>query len=293
MERWNGTPVIPPRRAQGTKMLTIACVKWGSRYSAEYVNILADMVLRNLPSGFACKFICFTDNPDGIDSSIEPRALPPGLIGWWNKLYLFSADAFSAGERVLYFDLDTVIASDLDEIVSYSGKFGILSDPYHPQHYNSSCMMWTAGDFPRVWTDWIEQGKPELPLGDQQWIERKISGADFLQNVFPGSFQSYKAHCYPFPPMGTRVIYFHGEPKPHDCECAWVGRIWKIGGESSYELKLLPNSLPETILANIRENAKRDLPWICGEEAHEGVAVIVGSGPSLLDTIDDIRARER
>ena len=75
-------------------MLTVACVKWGSRYDARYVNILADSVRRNLPAGFEGKFVCFTDDPIGIDNSIECRPLPGGMVGWWNKLYLFSPDDF-------------------------------------------------------------------------------------------------------------------------------------------------------------------------------------------------------
>src|SRR5574343_1175030 len=100
---------------------------------ADYVNRLYDMVIRNLPEGYKGRFICFTDDPTGLHEGIVVKSLPEGLDGWWNKLYLFSPDAFESGERVLYFDLDTAIVSKLDDIAAYKGDFAILRDFYRPE----------------------------------------------------------------------------------------------------------------------------------------------------------------
>ena len=45
-------------------MYTVACMKWGDKYGPEYVNRLYNMVERNTTLPF--KFICFTDNADGL-----------------------------------------------------------------------------------------------------------------------------------------------------------------------------------------------------------------------------------
>ena len=70
-------------------MLNVICVKWGDRYSAQFVNRLRYMVSKNL--SVPHKFICVTDNQSDIESGIEIIPIPkePKLEVWWNKLFLF------------------------------------------------------------------------------------------------------------------------------------------------------------------------------------------------------------
>src|SRR5690349_3964944 len=121
-------------------MLRIVCVNKGNYQGrgAQYVNILSDSVRRNLKGGMEGQFICFTDNPAGIDRGITIRPLPGDLNGWWNKLYLFAPGLFPKGDRIVYFDLDTLPTGRLDEIVAYDGPFAILRDWMEPQIVNSS-----------------------------------------------------------------------------------------------------------------------------------------------------------
>ncbi len=51
------------------------------------------------------------------------------------------------------------------------------------------------------------------------------------------------------------------------------------------------NTPDELLHANIRENARRPGRWIASLPEHDGVAVLCGSGPSLNDCLEDIRAR--
>ena len=72
----------------------VICMKWGDKYSADYVNILFNMVSRNLNKPF--KFVCFTDDPIGIDPRVHILDLPslnlPNNIPerGWLKLTTFS-----------------------------------------------------------------------------------------------------------------------------------------------------------------------------------------------------------
>jgi hypothetical protein len=129
-------------------MLHIVCVQSGNyqERGAQYVNILFDSVRRNLADGFAGEFVCFTDNADGLDIGIVARELPEGVRGWWGKLYLFKDGLFPKGDKILYFDLDTVITGRLDEIAAYDGNLAILRDWYEPQIVNSSVMAWRSGE---------------------------------------------------------------------------------------------------------------------------------------------------
>lgn len=142
--------------------------------------------------------------------------LPVDLVGWWNKLYLFKHGVLDG--RVLYIDLDTVIVGSLDELASYSGDFCILRDFYRPTNYGSGLMSWKAGPaVSAVWDRFVEEGLPNVRRGDQAWIQKCLPDADFFQDLYPGQTLSYKLHCLKRPPLpGSRVICFHGKPRPHE-----------------------------------------------------------------------------
>ena len=46
------------------KTRAVVCMKWGSLYPSEYVNVLYNAVKANLKSEY--RFICFTDNHAGL-----------------------------------------------------------------------------------------------------------------------------------------------------------------------------------------------------------------------------------
>lgn len=274
-------------------MLNIVCVKHGKKYGPEYVNILFDMVRRNLIEGTEGKFICFTDDPSGLSLGIEAWSLPAYVSGWWSKLYLFQPDLFPRGDRIVYFDLDLIITGRLDDLVRYDGDFAILKEFGNCDGWQSSIMLWRAGYGRQVWEQWLSEGKPDLPGGDQEWIERVLVTADILQDLYPKAFFSYKVDIpHKTPPRGSKVIVFHGEPKPDNCGDEWAANIWKIGGGTAAELELVCNANDDLLKHNIGSACKLDLPWLEPKPAHEGHAVICGGGPSLKANLDEIRWRK-
>lgn len=68
---------------------------------------------------------------------------------------------------------------------------------------------------------------------------------------------------------------------------------WNPGAELPLILPvhLICNTSDEQIYANIRENSRRPGKWVKLEPAHERVAILCGSGPSLADCLDDIRGK--
>lgn len=52
---------------------------------------------------------------------------------------------------------------------------------------------------------------------------------------------------------------------------------------------LICNTPDDVIYSNIRENSKNNSNWLNVSDAHDGVAVLCGSGPSLADTLDEIK----
>jgi len=209
-------------------MLTVCCVKQGTLYSADYVNKLAASVRRNLT--LAHQFVCFTDDPHGLNADIQIARLPDGLEGWWGKLALFD-QANLGSSRILFFDLDTVILGSLDQIAAYDGPFAILRDFMFPKRWQSAVMAWAPSALTQsIWTKWNEAGRPRVNGGDQAWIVQLLNGqyADVWQDLFPGAFVSYKVDCFYMPPKpDAKVLCFHGEPRPHQCRRPFVVKAWR------------------------------------------------------------------
>ena len=199
---------------------------------SEYANKLSRAVRRNLSLPY--RFICFTDDDAGLLPDIVARPLPhPGLIGLMNKLALFNPTAFEFGERILWLDLDTIISGNIDEIASYAGKFAMIEDLYFPGRIASGVMAWQAGvewkSGAPIWESYADAGYPNIEGGDQVWIEACRPRVDILQDLYPGQIASYKASGCQLAPQ-TRIVCFHGHPRPHHISAGWVPSLWN--GES-------------------------------------------------------------
>ena len=166
-------------------MITVAFVKWGDKYDSKYVYRLQKMVSKNL--NISHKFICITDKKIPNINCIVPDNLFD-LEGWWSKMFLWKKGILTG--KILYLDLDTVIQNNIDELINYSpnklcGVYTYWNDMYtdgsyeHPMYryktpFNSSVMVWNAGDYHWVWDKFEE---------DPNWYIMKYYGDDkFLGN---------------------------------------------------------------------------------------------------------------
>jgi hypothetical protein len=203
-------------------MLTVVCVRVGTKYGREYELRLRANVARCLT--IPHRFVSFTDDPlPGVESA----PVPPMLEGWWAKLWLFSEEALRGHDRILYLDLDTVFVGNIDEIALFNGEFAILRDFYRPDGLGSAVMLWSAGEQTDIWDTWLNFGAPKFRGGDQAWIEIAKYDATRLQDIFPGRLVSYKADCdADGPPKGSSIVCFHGKPDPHEVE-GWAAREWR------------------------------------------------------------------
>lgn len=277
-------------------MINVVCVRVGEKYGRDYVAILHDMVKRNLDAEH--RFWCLTDDPQPIHEEIGLIETTPDLPGWWQKLALFAPDMPWKDERVVYLDLDVAVVGRLDELVETRG---IIRD-WHLPGYNSSVMVWDGGEHSAIWSLFAKVLIDELP-GDQDWITSVdqlqdgdcMEGATRVQKweILPRDWcLSYRSHAAEFPPVGAKVVCFHGEPKPHEAG-GWVGDVWKIGGLTELPALTNMNVSFAHALDNVQVNSERDIPWFVGSEPHDDVLVIVGGAPSLRDNIEAIRNRKR
>ncbi len=140
--------------------MDVVCVKWGDKFSHEHVNRLYRMVCKNFHTDF--RFVCHTDNPEGIHSDVHIIPLPDyDLEKWWWKLALFE----NISETQIYLDLDVIIQKDFTHFQDYvvEDKLCLVKAYWKPYvsdvkfefdvDINSSIMIW-KGDLRHIWKDY-------------------------------------------------------------------------------------------------------------------------------------------
>ncbi|NJO64268.1 MAG: hypothetical protein HC836_40695 [Richelia sp. RM2_1_2] len=231
-------------------MFNIVCVKWGTKYGPEYVNNLYMGVKRNLTLPFA--FYCFTENSTNLHADIkilpicsDLKLTRPQYDGWWYKLEMFRPNNGLTGQ-VFYLDLDTVVVGNIDDIVSKTRGFVILRDFYRsvrdPNAGQSSLLAWPAGACDHLYTEFMKDPEGVMranPGGDQNWMEKQQPNRTYWQDLFPDQVVSFKVHCVDkkdrhtwrngsILPVNTRVVCFHGPPRPHEvANHDWMRKHWR------------------------------------------------------------------
>jgi hypothetical protein len=58
-------------------------------------------------------------------------------------------------------------------------------------------------------------------------------------------------------------------------------------------LDVVGNTEPDVLLGNVQRSVKRSLPWFDFDKSSQGSVCLVGGGPSLVDTIDQLKIRHQ
>lgn len=188
-------------------MYNVICVKFGTKYSADFVNKLYNDLKRVTASEF--KFFCYTDDPESIDQDIN-IILPlgkPTLKKVWNKLRLFDP-AMPLEGKTYFFDLDVKILKDplihTDErdwekltLVHSHWKVGKLYNRLsnYDVKVNSSVMTWDASN-PKMHEYWnhFNSGFRDYFLRKYVGIDRYIVHEDFSYFVFDHEYIQSKKY---------------------------------------------------------------------------------------------------
>jgi len=154
----------------------------------------------------------------GQATVLDDTTLEHGWPGWWSKMEIFRIPG-----PALYMDLDTVVLGDLSPLLeaAQTRKFIAMRDPYpHQRELMSSVMAW-SGDMSHLYETFKQD--PERYMseytvprwwGDQGFIEYHQQERDYWQDILPGMVRSYKKECLSGVPDGTRLLVFHGKPRP-------------------------------------------------------------------------------
>lgn len=239
------------------KSINIICMKWGTKFGADYVNRLYSMVQRHLTRPH--RFVCFTDDSNGVLDGVEclplpPMDLPPGKERGWRKLSTFQAPLADLEGTTMFLDLDVVIVGSLDEFFDYPGEFLIIHDWLRKGSIegNSSVYRFEANAHPEVFHYFVENiDKVKANFRHEQaYLSHKMHELKLLK-YWPAEWcVSFKRSCLlPFPqnlwkvpqiPDNARVVVFHGNPNPEDAirgrirgwfrflrPTPWVAEHWK------------------------------------------------------------------
>jgi len=230
-----------------------ACVIHGTAYDWTYVERLHNMVRRNITGEI--QWHVFTE----ADREVPPHMIKHALIdwpqirgpkrGWWYKVQMFNP-YFHQG-NLFYFDLDTVIVSNLDWIRNIDPtKFWAIKDFKYLQRrassFNSSTMWFDVARYSYLWDEFSKHNVNDITRrypGDQDFISANVKVEH--QRFFPEHlFESYRWQAlnggYDFrqrrfvkPGKGvtinpsTSVLVFHGSPKPHEVNDPLIQQLWQ------------------------------------------------------------------
>lgn len=230
----------------------ILCLKWGSLYSPDYVNRLFRGVKGH--TNRKLRFVCVTDNPEGLDAGIDTIPFPEVPEGWMDswpnifvKLMVFR-DGFADLEGpTLFLDIDQIITGNLDCFFDYKpGEFCIIRNWLEwrkrifkglPKVGNSSCFRFEAGKMNYVYEKFLS----EMDIAVQRRFFRTeqayMTHAVGIENVnwWPSDWvQSFKRSCMrpfplnlwltPRPPRTAKILCFHGRPNPPDAISGYKGK---------------------------------------------------------------------
>lgn len=239
-----------PDPTQPPEQVNIICLKWGNRYSADYVNRLQRGVARHLKRPH--RFVCFTEDGEGLDPAVdvvplEQITVDPTLR---NDIFLKVAVINSvSGLRgpTMFMDLDVVVLNSLDEFFDFEpGKFCIIHNwlPKRktllrglPDIGNSSVFRFTPGKCDHVLDRFLadpHHARTTYPT-EQAFLTDCMTGD---RCYWPdGWTRSFKRHAMrPFPlnlllkpklDLTTKVLVFHGRPDPDQAIAGFRGSLRK------------------------------------------------------------------
>lgn len=245
-------------------------------YNEVWVERLYDGFARNLTIPF--EFVLFADRERKLSRPIRQATLERRPIGYGSMIEPFKLD----GPTIIV-GLDTVITGNVDALARYcmtGNRMLLPRDPFFPSQACNGVALVPQG-YRAVWDEWKGEN-------DMEWVRHFPH--DYIERHFPRLVESYKGHVKREGLGDTRIVYFHGKEKPHELQhIDWIKQHW--GGELLMPARFVAglNNDPSVMLAQMRENMQRDIPWLAPRKAHAGTMLLVGGGPSLKESLGKLR----
>lgn len=214
----------------------VLCMKWGSLYAAEYVNVLYSACRKHITGNF--RFVCLTNELDGIRPEVEVHGIPDiGLDEWhyyngaWPKIGVFLSDLYGLKGRALFIDLDTVLLGNIDALFDQAGPLvAVDNDPWkdksgRPQTM-SSVFAFELGSLGHV-VDRLLVDRDNLVKRytiEQAYLHSAVDGIQYWPQDWLVSFKYHLRRPLIIdrflgpkrPGPMAKILVFHGRPRPID-----------------------------------------------------------------------------
>lgn len=219
----------------------VLCMKWGTLFPADYVNVLFNACREAISGRF--RFVCLTDDSEGFVTGIETFPIPDiGLEpdewytrGVWPKLALYVADLHGLKGRCLFIDLDMVVLRGLDEMFETGqgyvstdmgdgwrpgGRAGAAKEP-------GTCVFaFDIGQETQILQAFLaDKSSAKLNFqNEQDFAGKHAQTMEFWPEGWVISFKRHLRRAIGVdlflppltPPDSAKIIAFHGDPRPID-----------------------------------------------------------------------------
>lgn len=206
----------------------VVCMKWGTRYPAPFVNRLYRAIRRNTTGDV--RFVCFTDDAEGLMPEVEHQPLPPidipEPLQWtpWRKLSLWQPGLGGLKGDVLFLDIDLVVTGNMDPFWDYHPGEMCVAENWTQKGRgigNTSVYRWNMGKHTDIYE---EYQRDNAAIHAQHRVEQHYVSAMVDNMIYwpPEWCVSFKHSLLPkFPmnwfqvpplPAETKIVAFTGRP---------------------------------------------------------------------------------
>lgn len=218
--------------------INFICLKWGDKYSAEFVNKLYGMLYRHYDD---FTLHCITEDATDVNSNVEIIPLPnDNLEKWWWKMWLFNEEWMTL-DNAVFLDLDLIIQRPFKLVFEEKVNFlytdwidvnqihkDILTDRYKYCEINSSILCWNK-DTRRhaIWEDFVKF-KDRIPVlfkGIDNYINNRHK--DKYNLLSKGIAHSYWTTGKTWKDVPV-ILFDYEQTKQNEIDEPWIHTQWKL-----------------------------------------------------------------
>lgn len=213
-------------------MITVCCGLWdANQFSKQFSRHYTETDVEKLYRGFKrhlsvpFRFICWSERERTYsEPEIEQRRFRAET-----PVYGSLTELYALNEPMILVGLDTIVVGSCDHFAAYcigADKPAAPLDPFKQGTVCNGVVLVPGG------CDWLyhEWARERPTSNDMDWIRDLYKAKRLIafDALFPGQIVSYKASVREHGlSEDTRIVYFHGEAKPHQLpHIGWIARNW-------------------------------------------------------------------
>lgn len=189
-------------------------------YTEEWVEKLYRGFKRNSTIPF--EFICFTDRERDFKEPITQERLDTPID------YSALLQPLKLDRPTIICGLDTMIVGNVDHLMLYTLNNGLHAfprDPFFPHTICNGVVLAPKHNL-QLWQLWEKKQKHYHNYSRDMDFLRSLKARVVMDDLWPGDVVSYKGHVKDYGLDGVKIVYFHGEQKPHEINEPWIEENW-------------------------------------------------------------------